>query len=377
MAATDPNSLMAYGKCFACEGLDAADVMELALLDQISKTAGGGSGGGENLAQTLAIGNDAGAQPAVNFTALTIGTPVPVALVTVESAGGPNSGVLITSTDNTQYSVVDFLTPTGGGGAQFGLFGGAAGAPNQAFIFNNIGDVGLYAGGALAFVVGTSGSELFDDLLIDGSLTVNGAVSTFNGALAVNGQTDLNVGNTNITGANLQVTCPADFTNSVTLDGLVPGVATNGMLGIDSSNNILAINVGSDKSTEAAGTAATLSDADNILNFGTTDPTTQALEEATYIFIATGTLKYAGATFAGAQTCTISVKDTSLNVQASQIIQLGIRTTATDGAGTFALSGVYDSNAGDDLSIYAALSVNPGAGSVQCVSAKITAIRIR
>lgn len=44
MAATDPQSLFEYGKCFACYGLSAYDIMELALLDQIAQAGGGGGG---------------------------------------------------------------------------------------------------------------------------------------------------------------------------------------------------------------------------------------------------------------------------------------------------------------------------------------------
>ena len=41
MAATDTNSLLNYGKCFACAGLSAAEIMELSLLDQINANVAG------------------------------------------------------------------------------------------------------------------------------------------------------------------------------------------------------------------------------------------------------------------------------------------------------------------------------------------------
>lgn len=46
VAATDPQSLLSYGRCFGCIGMSAADIMELALLDQISASGTGGGGSG-------------------------------------------------------------------------------------------------------------------------------------------------------------------------------------------------------------------------------------------------------------------------------------------------------------------------------------------
>ncbi|OLE10697.1 MAG: hypothetical protein AUG89_11580 [Acidobacteria bacterium 13_1_20CM_4_56_7] len=47
MAATDPQSLLAYAKCFSCfSNASMADMMELALLDQIYQNITGTGGGG-------------------------------------------------------------------------------------------------------------------------------------------------------------------------------------------------------------------------------------------------------------------------------------------------------------------------------------------
>lgn len=47
MASTDPQSLFAWSKCFACHGASVAELMELALLDKIrAGLEGGGVGGG-------------------------------------------------------------------------------------------------------------------------------------------------------------------------------------------------------------------------------------------------------------------------------------------------------------------------------------------
>lgn len=91
MAATDPQSLMAYGKCFACEGVSAADVMELALLDQIRAASGGGSGSTPNLSQVLTQGNDAGNLEMLNINSIAVGTAAmtdPNSLITVNSMSG-------------------------------------------------------------------------------------------------------------------------------------------------------------------------------------------------------------------------------------------------------------------------------------------------
>jgi hypothetical protein len=49
MAATDPQSLLTYGKCFDCYGANTVQMMELALLDQILAAGGGGGGGTANM----------------------------------------------------------------------------------------------------------------------------------------------------------------------------------------------------------------------------------------------------------------------------------------------------------------------------------------
>lgn len=138
--------------------------------------------------------------------------------------------------------------------------------------------------------------------------------------------------------------------------------------------------IGTDLTTTAAGTAATIDNSMDTMDFGTTDPVSQApAANAVYFFSATGTLKYNAATFAANQTCTIQVVSADGGtVQASQVITTRIITTVTDGLGTFALSGVYTANSvTDTLAIQGQLSANPSAGSVQCVSAKITVIRIQ
>jgi hypothetical protein len=136
----------------------------------------------------------------------------------------------------------------------------------------------------------------------------------------------------------------------------------------------------SSASVYASGAAYTLTNAQALVHFGTTDPTLTIGDVGTYLLIANSNLIYNAATYAATQTATLKLRNTTAAADvpnALRAIDLRVITTVTDNAGVIVIPpAIVALNAGDSISIFGAVSAAPAAGSVQVNSAEIIAVRL-
>lgn len=143
---------------------------------------------------------------------------------------------------------------------------------------------------------------------------------------------------------------------------------------------------GSDKNytiqAVAAGTAYSLTNTSAALDFGTTDPVLTINKAGTYLLRGKVNLKYNGATFAAGRTVTLKLRRTNNTAGdisgGSEVVVTAIVTTVT---ATFLVVTLPDviyttTNINDAITIYGDVSVVPTAGSLDAVSASITAVRL-
>lgn len=131
----------------------------------------------------------------------------------------------------------------------------------------------------------------------------------------------------------------------------------------------------------AAGTPYTMTATPAQVAFGTTSPAVTLSTAGTYLIMAASNLQYVAATYAGNQTASLKLRRTNNTASdlpnATRTIELRIITTITDDAGIVSIPAVvYTASAGDIIQIYGSVSATPAAGSVQCTSAEIIAVRI-
>ncbi len=172
--------------------------------------------------------------------------------------------------------------------------------------------------------------------------------------------------------------------NRVILTG-GPGVSTFGgginvPSGTDIQSNGTRINYY--LSAYASGTVYALTNSSALVDFGTTDPDIVIDRSGTYLLRGSVQLKYNAATFAANQTATCKIRrinNTAADLTgATRTIDLRILTTLTDNAGLILIPETFynTTNTNDELQIFCTLSASPGAGSVDAVSASITAQRM-
>jgi hypothetical protein len=80
----------------------------------------------------------------------------------LSNVGGNNTGVVITSTNASNYSAAQFITTAGGTGFQIGLFGPSHATANEAFFFQNAANpIGFYTNATKRVLIGASGGVAF------------------------------------------------------------------------------------------------------------------------------------------------------------------------------------------------------------------------
>jgi len=130
----------------------------------------------------------------------------------------------------------------------------------------------------------------------------------------------------------------------------------------------------------ASGTAYTLTITPAQLAFGTTSPSITIANGGTYLITAGVGVKYAAATYAGAQTVTLKLRRTNNTAadlsNGSRAVELPVLTSFTGGDFVATPTVVYTATAGDIIQIFGSVSATPSAGSVQTDSAEIVAIRL-
>ncbi len=139
---------------------------------------------------------------------------------------------------------------------------------------------------------------------------------------------------------------------------------------------------GTSQSAYAAGTVYSLTATPALIDFGTTDPSITITSPGRYLIHAGAALKYTGATYAGAQTATVTVRRTNNTAaditSATRTIQLEIVTTITGNAGMASVPPVvYQATAGDILQVFGSVSATPSAGSVDVTSAEILIVKLQ
>lgn len=152
------------------------------------------------------------------------------------------------------------------------------------------------------------------------------------------------------------------------------GLSLDTGLSLDSSGAALSV--------YAAGTAASLTNTQALLDFGTTDPSLVLNQPGVWMIFGTAQLKYNAATFVSNQTVTMKLRRTNNTAAdvtaATRTVDLGIVTTFTNSAGVAVIPPVVYTtlNSNDILQLFGAVSVAPSAGSLDVVSAEIVAVKI-
>jgi hypothetical protein len=130
----------------------------------------------------------------------------------------------------------------------------------------------------------------------------------------------------------------------------------------------------------ASGTAYTLTATPAQLAFGTTSPSITIQNAGTYLITSGIGVKYAGATYAGAQTITLKLRRTNNTAadlsNGSRAVELPVLTSFTGGDFVATPTVIYQATVGDIIQIFGSVSATPSAGSVQTDSAEIVAIRL-
>lgn len=135
------------------------------------------------------------------------------------------------------------------------------------------------------------------------------------------------------------------------------------------------------QSVYAAGTVYTMTATPAVVTFGTTSPALTIATAGIYLLMGFANAIYNSATYAGTQTINFQLFRTNNTpagiTNATITCQMRVLTTITDNVGNIGIpTVVYTAVAGDVISVYGSVSATPAAGSVQCNSASITAIRI-
>lgn len=135
-------------------------------------------------------------------------------------------------------------------------------------------------------------------------------------------------------------------------------------------------------SVYAAGTAYQLTNAQALLNFGTTDPSLTITEPGTYLLLGTVRVDYNAATFAAVRDVTLKLRRTNNTAaditNATTTFRTEIITTLTFTAFDGQLAPVIytTANNNDIIQIFGAIDTVPTAGSIDAVEASIIAIKL-
>lgn len=135
-------------------------------------------------------------------------------------------------------------------------------------------------------------------------------------------------------------------------------------------------------SSNAVGTAYSLTNAAAAVVFGTTSPSITVTAAGTYLILGSVNLKYNAATMAANRIVTITFRrtnNTAGNIGTARTGTTRIITLITDDMGVFALSPVIytTTNSTDIITIFASMDTVPSAGSLDVFEAEIYAIRIQ
>jgi hypothetical protein len=132
----------------------------------------------------------------------------------------------------------------------------------------------------------------------------------------------------------------------------------------------------------SAGTVYSLTNTAALLTFGTTSPSITLTEAGTYLILSGANYKLNGSTFAANQTITTKVRRTNNTAAdltgATDAITCPIVTTITTHAGTSRVPSVIytTTKTTDILQVFGSVGTVPSAGTVDCTSAFIIAIKL-
>lgn len=167
------------------------------------------------------------------------------------------------------------------------------------------------------------------------------------------------------------------------LGAVNPPAGAAGNLNVISPNQLQTdgVRVGYNLSVYGAGTAYALTTTSAVVTFGTTSPTIVVDKAGTYLVMAQVNLAYNGATVV-AETATFKVRrtnNTAANVGAIPVVDLPVSTTLTNTLGIFEVPPfIYTTtNTNDSLSIFANVSADLGAGTIDATAIGTSIVLVR
>lgn len=135
-------------------------------------------------------------------------------------------------------------------------------------------------------------------------------------------------------------------------------------------------------SAYAAGTVYTVTNAQALAHFGTTDPSVTLTKPGTYLIFARANFQNVAATYAANRTITTKLRRTNNTpadlTNATTAFGTGVLTAISGSAGDVDIPFVLYSTtvATDIVQIFCGMDIIPSAGSVTCSEASIVAIRL-